>query len=115
MAAPQEPLTEETRPTVEGPGIYFATEATGRVAKGQAPGRGVWEVIRIYRAFGGNVEAILHAYPHSIPDRLQAALRYAELHPEEIESRIRENEELSNPEILRRRYPQLADRIIVLQ
>lgn len=113
MAAVPDTLTEEIRRMMEVPGIYFATEATGRVAKVQGTGLGVWEVIRIYRSFEGNVEAIVGAYPHLTLDRIQAALRYANLYPEEIESRIRENEELSDPTVLRSRYPELADRIIV--
>ena len=100
---------------VQVPGIYFATEATGRVAKVQGTGLGVWEVIRIYRAFNADLQAIAEAYPHLTQERLQAALRYAQLYPDEIEAEIRENAELSDPEVLRRRHPEWADRIIVLE
>lgn len=99
----------------EVPGIYFATEALGREAKVQGTGLGVWEVIRVYRAFQGDIKAVTQAYPHLTQEGIQAALRYAERYPEEVESAIRENEELSDPDVLRQRYPDLAHRIIVVE
>ena len=98
----------------EVPGIYFATEAGGREAKVQGTGLAVWEVVRLYRAFGGDMQALHDAYPHLTPAGIRAALRYAELYRDEVEAAIREAEELSDPELLRKRCPELADRIVIL-
>lgn len=81
MAAIPQHRAERQR-MAQVPGIYFGTEATGRVAKVQGTGLGVWEVIRIYRAFNGDLQAIAEAYPYLTRQRLQAALCYAQLYPQ---------------------------------
>ena len=50
-------LLEEAIRTRECPGIYFADEPAGRVAKVAGTGLGVWEVIRDYKAVKGDEES----------------------------------------------------------
>jgi uncharacterized protein (DUF433 family) len=68
------------------PGIVFADEPAGRRARIAGTGIDVWEVVREYRANSGDLDTLRQAF-HWLQERqLQAALRYAESYPEEIEA-----------------------------
>ena len=74
------------------PGIYFATELSGREAKVQGTGLGVWEVIRDYQTNKGDVDQLRQMLPHLGPAQLESALLYCKRYPEEIEAKIEANE-----------------------
>ena len=84
-------LLEEAVRLRECPGIYFADEPTGRVAKVSGTGLGVWEVINIYQGVGGSQRRLRRWHPHLSPAQLKAALVYYERHREEVDGAITEN------------------------
>jgi uncharacterized protein (DUF433 family) len=73
------------------PGIYFADEPAGRVAKVAGSGLGVWEVIRDYRDVKGNAKKLQKSLPHISSPQLKAALLYYQRFPQEIEADIADN------------------------
>jgi uncharacterized protein (DUF433 family) len=85
-------LLEEAVSMERCPGIYFATDVTGREAKVQGTGLGVWEVIRDYRANEGDGDRLRQLLPHIGPAQLEAALRYSKLYPQEIDPKIDANQ-----------------------
>lgn len=70
------------------PGIVFTDGPTGRRATVAGTGIDVWEVIRIYKACGGNLEALAQAVPHLSRRQLEAALHYFRSYSQEIEERL---------------------------
>lgn len=74
----------------EHPQIRFADGPGGRRAV-LVGGPDVWEVVLIARAFAFDVQRLAAAYPWLTADRLDAARRYADAYPSEIEGRIAEN------------------------
>lgn len=74
------------------PAIYFADESSGREAKVQGTGLGVWEVIRTYKAVKGNERRLKKILSHVGPRELQAALLYYGRYPGEIDAAIEDNE-----------------------
>ncbi len=86
----------------EVPGIYFEDTPTGYHAHILGTGVGVWEVVRAWRLSGNQDDAV----PWLKPEQLRAALDYAEKYPEEIDERIRLDDEVT-PEWLAANYPEL--------
>ncbi len=84
-------LLEEAVRMRECPGIHFAEEPAGRVAKVTGTGLGVWEVIDIYKRLKGNGKKLRRWYPHLSSAQLEAALLYYERHPEEVDALIADN------------------------
>lgn len=74
------------------PGIYFADEPAGRVAKIAGTGLGVWEVMRDYNAVEGDEARLREILPQIGPSHLTAARRYYALYREEIDELIADNE-----------------------
>ena len=64
--------------------VVMNDEAPARLAEGQIS---VWEVVREYRKLG-SVERLTSSFPGLKPIEIAAAMKYAEQHPEEIESQI---------------------------
>jgi uncharacterized protein (DUF433 family) len=81
-------LLEEAIRTRECPGIYFADEPAGRVAKVAGTGLGVWEVIRDYKAVKGNAKKLRRWLPHLSTAQLKAATVYYARFPQEIDAEI---------------------------
>jgi len=81
-------LLEEAIRTRECPGIDFADEPAGRVAKVAGTGLGVWEVIRHYKAARGNEKKLRKWLPHLSTAQLQAATVYHAKFPQEIDAEI---------------------------
>jgi uncharacterized protein (DUF433 family) len=73
------------------PGIYFADEPAGRVAKVAGTGLGVWEVIRTYNSVKGNETKLKKWLPHVSSAQLKAALLYYAKFPQEVEAEIADN------------------------
>ncbi len=69
-------LLEEAVRLRECPGIYFADEPAGRVAKVSGTGLGVWEVINTYQGVRGSLRQLRRWHPHVSPAQLKAALLY---------------------------------------
>lgn len=81
-------LLEEAVRTRECPGIYFAEEPAGRVAKVAGTGLGVWEVIRDYKAVKDNAKKLRKWLPHLSASQLKAATLYYARFPQEIDAEI---------------------------
>ena len=81
-------LLEEAIRTRECPGIYFADEPAGRVAKVAGTGLGVWEVIRDYKAVKANANKLRRWLPHLSTAQLKAATVYYARFPQEIDADI---------------------------
>ena len=88
------------------PGIYFADEPAGRVAKVAGTGLGVWEIIQEYRVLGENEQELMETLPQITPANLKAALMYYKRYREEIDAEIAENAALT-PEAIEAKYPGL--------
>jgi uncharacterized protein (DUF433 family) len=86
------------------PGIIFADTRRGREAKLAGTRLGVWEIIRGYREVNGDWKRFKKWYDWLNEGQLRAALAYAELYPDEIEERIRIDEEWT-PERVWETYP----------
>ena len=69
-------LLEEALRTQACPGIYFADEPAGRVAKVAGTGLGVWEVVRDYKGVKGNEKKLEKWLPHVSSAQLKAAIIY---------------------------------------
>jgi uncharacterized protein (DUF433 family) len=81
-------LLEEAVRTRECPGIYFADEPAGRVAKVAGTGLGVWEVIRDYKAVKSDAKNLRRWLPHLSTAQLKAATVYYARFPQEIDAEI---------------------------
>ena len=101
-----EELIEEGLRMRECPGIYFATEPSGRTAKIGATGLGVWEVLLDF-VKDENAERLRTAFHWLSQAQLTAALMYQARQPEEIRRQIEANDALTPGEI-ERRYPGLV-------
>lgn len=86
------------------PGIYFADEPAGRVAKVAGTGIDVWQIIGAYQDEGGDAALLAEAFHWLTPAQLRAALDYYAAFPEEIDLRLAE-EALITPEWLYAHYP----------
>lgn len=84
-------LLEEAVRMRECPGIHFVDEPAGRVAKVTGTGLGVWEVIDIYKGLKGIGKKLRKRYPHLSSAQLEAALRYYQRHPEEVDALMADN------------------------
>jgi uncharacterized protein (DUF433 family) len=70
------------------PGIYFADEPAGRVAKVSGTGLAVWEVIREYKSAKGEAKKLRKWLPHVTAPQLKAATLYYAKCREEIDAAI---------------------------
>ncbi len=77
------------------PGIYFADEPTGRVAKVAGTGLGVWELIRDYLESRRDEAALRKLFPQLSGGQVKAALLYYSKYPDEIDDAIAENRSLT--------------------
>jgi uncharacterized protein (DUF433 family) len=77
------------------PGVYFADEPTGRVAKISGTGLGVWEVVRDYVEADRDEGALRKLFPQLSMAQIQASLLYYSRHPDEIDEAIAENRGLA--------------------
>jgi uncharacterized protein (DUF433 family) len=88
-------LLEEALRLRACPGIYFADEPAGRVAKVMGTGLGVWEVIRDYLELDRNEAALRKLLPHLSAAQVRACLLYYAKYPDEIDAFVQENRELT--------------------
>jgi hypothetical protein len=85
-------LTDEALKQREFPGVYFLDGPTGRRAR-LCGGPDVWEVIRPYVHSGRDVAVLRQTYSWLDESVIQTALRYYEMYPDEIDERIRRNDD----------------------
>jgi len=85
------------------PGVYFATEPTGRCAKIAGTGLGVWEIIKGLVDEGGDREAVAEGFHWLSSGQLQTAYDYYDQFPEEIDARLA-LEDLITPEYIEAKY-----------
>lgn len=107
-AATAEMLDEALRMR-RAPGVIFADGPAGRRAVIAGSGLDVWEVVATWRAAGGDDEALRGDYPWLTEPQIRSALGYYRLYPEEIDERLRREEEWT-PERVRRELPFAAPR-----
>ena len=87
--------------------IVFRGAPGGRRPSLAGVGLDVWEVVRDFRAADGSMKRLLRAL-HWVPrEKLEEALAYATVYPEEIEERLERENEWS-PEAVRQAAPWAA-------
>lgn len=87
------------------PGIVFADSPSGgRVARVAGTGLEVFEIVQAYRSVESSWPRLKESFHWLSDNQLRAALAYAEAYPEEIEERIRRDEQWT-PEVVWKRYP----------
>lgn len=86
------------------PGIVFAEENGRRAVHVAGTGLEVWEIARSYLDGGQSWEGLREAYPWLDELQLRAALAYAEAYSDEVNARIREDDEWT-PERIYSTYP----------
>ena len=96
-------LIEESLRQRRCPGILFAEGPTGRRATLAGSGIDVWEVVRVFKACGEDLQALARAFPQLSRRQLEAALHYYRCYPQEVEDRLAQ-EERAEAE-LRHRFP----------
>ena len=84
-------LIEEGLRRTEFAFIDFRDTALGRQAYLQGSRLSVWIVVKIVRAYGGDVEKAA-AHLRRPPIQIQAAVNYAKAFPDEIEAAIKDND-----------------------
>lgn len=97
-------MLEEAVKSRRVPGIIFVDGINGRVARVAGTGLEVWEIARDYHDLGANWERLRTAYHWLQEPQLRSALAYAEAYPEEVEARIRRDEQRA-PEDFWAAYP----------
>jgi uncharacterized protein (DUF433 family) len=77
------------------PGVYFADEPAGRVAKISGTGLGVWEVVRDYVEADRDEGALRKLFPQLSAAQIQASLLYYSRYSDEIDEAIAENRDVT--------------------
>jgi len=104
-------LIEEGLRMRDCPGIYFATEPSGRTAKIAGTGLGVWEVLRDF-VHDEEIDRVRRAFPQLSSAQINAALIYYKRYPAEIRRQVDANAALT-AEVLEQRYPGLVHVVTV--
>jgi uncharacterized protein (DUF433 family) len=99
-------LIEEGLRMRECPGVYFATEPSGRTAKIAGTGLGVWEVLRDF-VQEQDLERVRRAFPQLSSAQINAALIYYNRYPDDVRRRVAANAAVT-AEVLEQRYPGLV-------
>ncbi len=90
------------------PGVLFADSPSGgRVARIGGTGLEVFEVVQAYRSVEKSWARLKEAFHWLSDTQLRAALAYAKAYPDEIEERIRRDEQWT-AEATWKRYPFMA-------
>ncbi|HEX8732451.1 MAG TPA: hypothetical protein VF725_10385, partial [Ktedonobacterales bacterium] len=84
-------LLEEALRAAEFAFIQFRGSEVGRQAYIQGSGLAVWEVVKLARAYDGDVARVAESLGWPVV-KVQAALTYAAAYPEEIEAAIADSQ-----------------------
>jgi uncharacterized protein (DUF433 family) len=103
-------LIEEGLRMRECPGIYFATEPSGRTAKIAGTGLGVWEVLRDF-VQDEDVDRVRRAFPQLSSAQINAALIYYRRYRDDVIRQVDANAAVT-AEALEQRYPGLV-RVVI--
>jgi uncharacterized protein (DUF433 family) len=90
----------------ECPGIYFATEPSGRTAKVAGSGLAVWEVLRDF-VEDDDAAGLREAFHWLSPAQLTAAAMYFRRYPDEVRGQVEANRALT-PEAVEKLWPGLV-------
>src|SRR5262245_18931026 len=90
----------------ECPGVYFATEPSGRTAKVSGTGLAVWEVLRDFLK-DEDLDRLRRAFPQLSSAQITAALIYYKRYSDEIRREVEANAALT-AEVLEERFPGLV-------
>lgn len=74
------------------PGLVFIDGPGGPRAHLAGTGFDAWELVALFRAYGGDVARLLRDHPALERRELELALEYAKAYPEEIDQFIADNE-----------------------
>lgn len=85
-------LLEEALRMRECPGIHFADEPAGRVAKITGTGLGVWEVMQDYITSGYDEKVLRESFHWLSEAQIKAGLLYYRKHKREIDDLVAEND-----------------------
>jgi uncharacterized protein (DUF433 family) len=89
------------------PGVIFADGPSGRRAKIAGTGVDIWEFIATFKGLDKNYDQLKETY-HWLSDlQIRSALSYYALYPEEIDEKIKRNEEITQEKVIKR-FPFLA-------
>jgi len=92
------------------PGILFVDSPSGgRVARVAGTGLEVFEIVQAHRSVEDSWPRLKESFHWLSDTQLRAALAYAEAYPEEIQERIRRDEQWP-PEAVWERYPFVSPR-----
>ncbi len=75
------------------PGIGFVPGPSGRRATVAGTGIDVWEVVRVFKSCHKNFKNLSRALPQLSRPQLEAAIYYYRRHPNEIDTRLEEEDE----------------------
>jgi uncharacterized protein (DUF433 family) len=89
------------------PGITFVDGPTGRRARIAGSGVDVWELIATFKGLVENYDKLKEAYHWLSEQQIRSALAYYALYPDDMESRITRNEDLTQAQIIKR-FPFLS-------
>src|SRR4030042_3084080 len=100
-------LLEEALKMKRCPGIVFTVGTTGRQARLAGRGIEVWEVIATYKGIAEDFARLSKAYHWLSEQQLRAAIGYYAVYTDEIDTLIKQNEEMDTKQI-HEKYPFLA-------
>jgi uncharacterized protein (DUF433 family) len=100
-------LLEEALKMKRCPGIVFTEGTAGRRARIAGTGIEVWEIIATYKGIAKDFARLSKAYYWLSEQQLRAAIGYYKAYKNEIDSLMKQNEEL-NKKSVSEKYPFLA-------
>ena len=92
-------LIEEALKMKRCPGIVFTVGTTGKRARIAGTGIEVWEVIATYKGIAKDFARLSKAYHWLTEQQLRAAIGYYASYTDEIDTLIKQNEELDTKQI----------------
>ena len=100
-------LLEEALKMKRCPGIVFTEGTAGRRARIAGTGIEVWEVIATHKGIAKDFACLSKAYHWLTEQQLRSAIGYYAIYTDEIDTLIKQNEELDKKQI-HEKYPFLA-------
>ncbi len=89
------------------PGVIFADGPTGRRARIAGTGIDIWELIATFKALSENYDKLKETYHWLSEPQMRSALAYYALYSDEIDEKIRQNEDATQAQVTKR-FPFLS-------